>query len=91
MAAIVPISGSAYTYAYATLGQLVAWIIGWDLIIEYVMGGATVAVGWSGYAVSLAREFGLDFPARFTGAPLAYDAVSHTWALTGRSASSARS
>ena len=83
MAAIVPISGSAYTYAYATLGELVAWIIGWDLIIEYVMGGATVAVGWSGYAVSLAREFGLDLPARFTGAPLAYDAVSHTWALTG--------
>ena len=83
MAAIVPISGSAYTYAYATLGELVAWIIGWDLIIEYVMGGATVAVGWSGYAVSMAREFGLDLPARFTGAPLAYDAVSHTWALTG--------
>ena len=83
MAAIVPISGSAYTYAYATLGELVAWIIGWDLIIEYVMGGATVAVGWSGYAVSLAREFSLDLPARFTGAPLAYDAVSHTWALTG--------
>jgi basic amino acid/polyamine antiporter, APA family len=83
MAAIVPISGSAYTYAYATLGELVAWIIGWDLIVEYVMGGVTVAIGWSGYAVSLARDFGLDLPARFTGAPLAYNAVSHTWALTG--------
>jgi len=83
MAATVPISGSTYTYAYATLGELVAWIIGWDLILEYVMGGTAVAIGWSGYVVSLARDFGLDLPARFSVAPLAYDAVSHTWALTG--------
>jgi basic amino acid/polyamine antiporter, APA family len=83
MAAAVPISGSAYTYAYATLGELVAWIIGWDLILEYIMGGTTVAIGWSGYFVSLARDFGLDLPARFASAPLTYDAASHTWALTG--------
>src|ERR1700682_1122500 len=47
MAAAVPISGSAYTYAYATLGELIAWIIGWDLILEYAVGAATVAIGWS--------------------------------------------
>jgi APA family basic amino acid/polyamine antiporter len=82
MAATLPICGSAYTYAYATLGELAAWIIGWDLILEYVMGGAAVAIGWSGYVVSLARDFGLDLPASLTAAPLSYDAVSHTWALT---------
>ena len=52
----MPIAGSAYTYGYATLGEFVAWIIGWDLILEYALGAATVAVGWSGYVVSfLAR------------------------------------
>src|SRR5215475_5017437 len=51
MASTVPIAGSAYTYAYATLGELVAWIIGWDLILEYALGAATVAIGWSGYVV----------------------------------------
>ena len=65
MASTVPISGSAYTYAYATLGELVAWIIGWDLILEYAVGAITVAVGWSGYIVSFARDFGLNLPARF--------------------------
>ena len=53
---MLPVCGSAYTYTYATLGELVAWIIGWDLILEYAMGAATVAVGWSGYVVSLLRE-----------------------------------
>ncbi len=53
MASTVPISGSAYTYAYATLGELVAWIIGWDLILEYAVGAVTVAIGWSGYVVEL--------------------------------------
>ena len=48
-ASMIPIAGSAYTYSYATLGELVAWIIGWDLILEYAFGAATVAVGWSGY------------------------------------------
>jgi len=83
MASTVPISGSAYTYAYATLGELVAWIIGWDLILEYAVGAITVAIGWSGYVVSFARDFGLDLPARFASAPLAYDSASHTWSATG--------
>ena len=57
MASTVPISGSAYTYAYATMGEIVAWIIGWDLILEYALGATTVAIGWSGYAVSLLERF----------------------------------
>jgi basic amino acid/polyamine antiporter, APA family len=52
MASSVPVAGSAYTYAYATLGEIVAWIIGWDLILEYSLGATTVAIGWSGYVVS---------------------------------------
>src|SRR5688572_23258953 len=51
MASMIPISGSAYTYAYATMGELVAWIIGWDLILEYLVAAAAVSVGWSGYVV----------------------------------------
>jgi len=59
LAAMIPASGSAYTYAYATVGEIFAWIIGWDLVLEYGMGAATVAVGWSGYAVSLLESFGI--------------------------------
>src|SRR5436305_7120781 len=55
-AAMIPIAGSAYTYGYATLGELVAWIIGWDLILEYLFGAATVAVGWSGYFVAFLKD-----------------------------------
>jgi APA family basic amino acid/polyamine antiporter len=62
-AAMVPISGSAYTYAYATLGELVAWIIGWDLIIEYAVGNVAVAISWSGYFQELLRGFGVTLPA----------------------------
>lgn len=65
----VPISGSAYAYGYATLGEFVAWLIGWDLILEYAFGAATVAVGWSGYVVSFLREFGIEFPVAFRAAP----------------------
>jgi APA family basic amino acid/polyamine antiporter len=83
MASAVPISGSAYTYAYATLGELIAWIIGWDLILEYAVGATTVAIGWSGYAVSLARDFGLNLPARFVSSPLDYDSARRAWTLTG--------
>jgi APA family basic amino acid/polyamine antiporter len=68
-ASAVPIAGSAYTYAYATLGELVAWIIGWDLILEYALGAATVAVGWSGNVVSLLGEFGIRLPAAISAAP----------------------
>ena len=62
LTAMIPISGSAYTYAYATLGELVAWIIGWDLILEYAVGNVAVAIAWSGYFASLLRSFGITFP-----------------------------
>jgi APA family basic amino acid/polyamine antiporter len=68
-ASTVPVAGSAYTYAYATLGEFVAWVIGWDLILEYALGAATVAVGWSGNLVSLLADFGLYFPAAVCAAP----------------------
>ena len=68
-ASTVPIAGSAYTYGYATLGEFVAWIIGWDLILEYAFGAATVAVGWSGYVVSLFNDLGIPFPASLSAAP----------------------
>jgi APA family basic amino acid/polyamine antiporter len=68
-ASTVPIAGSAYTYGYATLGEFVAWIIGWDLILEYALGAATVAVGWSGYLTSILHDLGLHFPAAFSAAP----------------------
>jgi APA family basic amino acid/polyamine antiporter len=68
-ASTVPVAGSAYTYGYATLGELVAWIIGWDLVLEYALGAATVAVGWSGYAVSLLGDFGIPFPPLLSAAP----------------------
>jgi APA family basic amino acid/polyamine antiporter len=69
LASSVPVSGSAYTYGYATLGELVAWIIGWDLVLEYALGAATVAVGWSAYVVSLLADLGLYLPAQFVAAP----------------------
>jgi basic amino acid/polyamine antiporter, APA family len=83
MASTVPISGSAYTYAYATLGELVAWIIGWDLILEYAVGAATVAIGWSAYVVSFFADFGVVIPERFASAPFSYDAATHVWSSTG--------
>ncbi len=67
-ASMIPIAGSAYTYAYATLGEFIAWIIGWDLILEYLFSASTVAVGWSGYVVSFLRDFGLNIPVQYTAA-----------------------
>lgn len=81
-AAMIPIAGSAYTYGYATLGELVAWIIGWDLILEYMFGAATVAVGWSGYVVSFLRDLGINLDPRWWNAPgaeLVQDPVTHSW------------
>jgi APA family basic amino acid/polyamine antiporter len=72
-AAMVPVAGSAYTYAYATIGELFAWIIGWDLILEYALSTSTVAVGWSGYFVSLARDVGVTIPASLAGPPGAFN------------------
>jgi APA family basic amino acid/polyamine antiporter len=68
-ASTVPVAGSAYTYGYATLGEGVAWIIGWDLILEYALGAATVAVGWSAYVVSFLADLGYRFPPLLSAAP----------------------
>jgi APA family basic amino acid/polyamine antiporter len=68
-ASIIPIAGSAYTYGYATLGELVAWIIGWDLVLEYAFGAATVASGWSGYFNSLLQQIGIVIPPQLTAIP----------------------
>lgn len=72
MAAMIPVAGSAYTYSYATLGELFAWIIGWDLILEYLFGAASVAVGWSGYVVSFLGDCGITLPAALVNAPFSY-------------------
>ena len=74
-ASMTPVAGSAYTYAYATLGELIAWIIGWDLILEYALSTATVAVGWSGYFVSLMRDIGISLPPSLTQAPVNLPAI----------------
>jgi basic amino acid/polyamine antiporter, APA family len=83
MASTVPIAGSAYTYAYATLGEFIAWIIGWDLILEYALGATTVAIGWSGYAVSFLRGLGVPISDRFASSPLAFDGATGVWSHTG--------
>ncbi|MGE5420192.1 MAG: amino acid permease [Chloroflexota bacterium] len=67
-ASMIPIAGSAYTYSYATLGEFLAWIIGWDLILEYLFAASTVAVGWSGYVVSFLKDLNIIIPPQFTGA-----------------------
>lgn len=82
-ASMIPIAGSAYTYAYATLGEFIAWIIGWDLILEYLFGGATVSVGWSGYVVSFLKDYDIHIPPALCNAPFAFDTATHEWMLTG--------
>src|ERR1700689_5084952 len=69
LASLIPIAGSAYTYGYATLGEFVAWIIGWDLVLEYAFGAATVASGWSGYLVGLLQDFHIHLPPQLTTTP----------------------
>ncbi len=83
LSSTIPISGSAYTFTYATLGELIAWIIGWDLILEYAVGAIAVAIGWSGYVVSFARDLGLILPTRYVSSPFSFDAAQHTWSSTG--------
>src|SRR5512145_2311720 len=82
MASLIPIAGSAYTYSYATLGEFLAWIIGWDLILEYLFASATVAVGWSGYVVSFLSDLGIHIPAHLCHSPFAFK-VGEGWSLTG--------
>src|SRR3954463_4644842 len=68
-ASMIPIAGSAYTYAYATLGEIFAWMIGWDLILEYAVGSMTVAIGWSGYMQKLLAGFNVHLPAWMSASP----------------------
>ena len=81
-ASLIPISGSAYTYAYATLGEFIAWIIGWDLILEYLFASSTVAVGWSGYIVSFLHDYNINIPAALCNAPIDH-IKGQGWVLTG--------
>jgi APA family basic amino acid/polyamine antiporter len=78
---MIPVAGSAYTYGYATMGEFIAWIIGWDLILEYLFGAATVSVGWSGYVVSFLTDIGINIPAALCNNPITHDATG--WHLTG--------
>src|SRR6202171_2718472 len=82
-ASMVPVAGSAYTYAYATLGELFAWIIGWDLILEYAVASATVAHGWSHYFQDLLSFFHISLPHPFTNAPFDYLPATGKLTLTG--------
>jgi basic amino acid/polyamine antiporter, APA family len=82
-ASMIPVAGSAYTYAYATLGEFAAWIIGWDLILEYTVGAIAVAIGWSGYLVSFLGDLGIALPGALTAPPIAFDVGTRAWALTG--------
>ncbi len=81
-AAMIPIAGSAYTYAYATMGRGVAWIIGWALVLEYLFAGSTVAVGWSGYVVNFLDSIGLHIPPELANAPYTFD-EHHNLVATG--------
>lgn len=80
-ASMIPTAGSAYTYGYATMGEFIAWIIGWDLILEYLFGAATVAVGWSGNFVSLLGSLGINIPSVIASAPISYNGA--TFEATG--------
>jgi APA family basic amino acid/polyamine antiporter len=82
LASMIPVAGSAYSYTYATLGEAVAWFVGWNLSLEYMMSAATVAVGWSGYVVNLLEELGVHLPAALTSAPIAKTA-EHSLVATG--------
>lgn len=82
-ASMVPVAGSAYTYAYATLGELFAWIIGWDLILEYAVASATVAHGWSHYFQAFLQFFGIRFPALWSNAPFDFNPATGQLMLTG--------
>src|SRR4029077_1521313 len=82
-ASMVPVAGSAYTYAYATLGELFAWIIGWDLVLEYAVGAATVANGWSSYFQSVMGAFNLKVPDVLNKAALVYNTTTGKFEVTG--------
>lgn len=68
-ASMIPIAGSAYTYSFATMGEMIAWIIGWDLVLEYAVGAATVSISWSGYLIKLFKDLGINFPVQYALSP----------------------
>ncbi|KAF9331927.1 hypothetical protein BG006_005215 [Podila minutissima] len=77
---MIPIAGSAYTYAYASIGELAAWIIGWDLILEYLVGAATVSVGWSSYMTAFMKDaFNLTLEPKWTNAPVSWEKDNFTF------------
>src|SRR5512143_3311287 len=82
-AAMVPVAGSAYTYAYATLGELFAWIIGWDLVLEYAVASSTVAHGWSHYFISFLGTFRVTLPSMWLANPFDFAPHTATWVMTG--------
>ena len=82
-ASMVPVAGSAYTYAYATLGELFAWIIGWDLVLEYAVGSSTVAHGWSAHFHDLLKSFGIQIPFKFSSAPFDFNPETGRFFATG--------
>src|SRR5438093_1295699 len=82
-ASMTPVAGSAYTYAYATLGELFAWIIGWDLVLEYAVGSSTVAHGWSAHFQDLIGSLGVKIPSAFGSAPFDFDPATGHFFATG--------
>lgn len=80
LASMIPVSGSAYSYVYTTVGEIAAWFIGWNLVLEYIFGASLVAVGWSGYVVSFFKDWGIVIPAKLSSAPFAYHGE---WIATG--------
>jgi basic amino acid/polyamine antiporter, APA family len=83
LASMIPVSGSAYTYAYATLGQFVAWLVGWTLVLEYSLGVTAVSIGWSGYFASFLKDFGIIIPEVLASPPVNYLIEEHSWVATG--------
>ena len=73
---MIPVAGSAYTYSYATMGEFVAWIIGWDLVLEYAVGAATVAIAWSEYLNRVLEWFGMRIPYEWSHSPVRDDAAA---------------
>jgi basic amino acid/polyamine antiporter, APA family len=80
LASMIPVSGSAYSYVYTTVGEIAAWFIGWNLVLEYIFGASLVAVGWSGYVVSFFKDWGIVIPAKLSSAPFTYHGE---WIATG--------
>ena len=83
LASIIPVAGSAYTYSYATLGSFIGWTIGWDLCLEYLVGAATVCVGWSAYLRSFLSACGYDMPSRWSRSPVGWDVQKGEFHITG--------